>query len=619
MDNKIYLRFIIYFILFGAIVAVGTSIVNHTIQSKNLQKEIVQNAIHAAETKTELTKLYLHHVEQDLYSLANNPLFLEYLENPSSSNTTSIKKLFLNIVMANKDYFQLRFINTDGKELIRIDREKDSNKILIVDDKNLQDKSKRYYFSETLKHKDIDFWYSKFDLNVEHEKIEQPLRPTLRIAKRVRFQDKCRGLVIINVDMSQLLQSLKNSKEFNIYLVDKDGYFITHPDENHSWSRYLGNQHTFTSEFSNENPKQFLEAQNYHGDNLYAFSLEKLFKNNEKIHLILQTRSDYLSLLKKDDYKLTAYLALLIFLISIPTGLFIAIKPTQIQDMLNRTLNDNLKKTEIIDKYVLMFTTDIHGEFKSISTAFCNLTGYERSELIGKSSSILKSGNTSPEDYKALWDAISNGKVWSGEIQDKNKHGDLFWLETTILPIYDDNNAVNGYMSISSDITNKKLYQLISEHDKLTNIYNRHKLDKVLEEELLRVQRYQIPFSLIILDIDHFKLVNDTYGHQVGDSVLIELTKILRHNIRGTDTIGRWGGEEFLIICPNTELSGAEDLAEHLRKKIASYDFTTVGHKTSSFGVASYIEGDDVDSLLKRADDNLYKAKESGRNKVVSA
>ncbi len=615
---KIYLRFIIYFLIFGAVVAIGTSIVNHTLQSKNLKEEIRKDAIHSAESKLELTDIYLDHIEQDLYSLKNNPLFLEYLENASSTNSAAIKKLFLNIVMANKDYFQLRFINTEGKELIRIDKDRNTDKTFIVDDKNLQDKSKRYYFSETLKRKDIDYWYSKLDLNVEHGQIEQPLRPTLRIATRVRFQDKCRGLVIINIDMSHLLKSLKNSNEFHVYIVDKDGYFITHPNDTKSWSRYLGTDHTFMSEFSYADPQEFLGTKNYREDNLYSYSLEKQFKNNEVLHLILQTRSEYLSLLKQDDYKLTLYLALLIFLISIPTGLLIAIKPTKIQDTLNCTLNDNLKKTEIIDKYVLMFTTDKNGLIQSISTAMCNLTGYERSELIGKKSSILKSGYTSPEIYKELWSTINNGTAWNGEVQDKNKQGDLFWLDTTILPLFDDNKNITGYMSISSDITSKKLFQLISEHDKLTNIYNRYKLDQVLEEELHRAQRYNVPFSLIMLDIDHFKSVNDTFGHQVGDSVLIELTKLLRTNIRNTDAIGRWGGEEFLIVCTNTDLNGAKDLAENLREKVATYDFATVGHKTSSFGVASYIEGDNVDSLLKRADDNLYKAKDSGRNKVVS-
>lgn len=139
----------------------------------------------------------------------------------------------------------------------------------------------------------------------------------------------------------------------------------------------------------------------------------------------------------------------------------------------------------------------------------------------------------------------------------------------------------------------------------------------MLEDEINRVQRYQTALSLIILDIDYFKSVNDTFGHQVGDSVLIEMSNILQENLRNTDLLGRWGGEEFLIICPHTDINGTKELAEHLRLKIEKYDFKVIGHKTSSFGVTSFKAGDTIESLLKRADDNLYKAKENGRNQVV--
>ncbi|MDH4943769.1 diguanylate cyclase [Sulfurimonas sp. C5] len=618
MNSKIYLRFIIYFLLFGLVVSFATFFINSIVQSKNITKEIRKNAQHFVEAQENMSRLYIHHLEQDLYSIINNPLFLDYIKDSSVENLTLVQKLFLNVLMANKAYFQLRFINSQGKEVIRIERQKGNNKAFIVDEKNLQDKSQRYYFKETIKHEHGTYWYSKLDLNVEHEKIEEPYRPTMRISIPVTFKNKSQGLVIINVDMSDLLHLLQTSNEFYVYLVDKEGYFILHPDNKKSWSRYLGTKYTLMNEFVNETPKKFLQNESYQRDNMYSFSLEKVFKNGEDIHLVLRTHDNYLASLHEDSSKLTLYLALLIFFISVPTGIIIAFKPAKIQEALHRTLNENLKKTDIIDKYVLTFTTDTDGRFNTISTALCNLTGYERSELIGEKASIFQSGNTSHETYRKLWDTISSGNAWHGELQDKNKDGDLFWLETTILPLYDEHHIFTGYMSISSDITSKKLYQLISEHDKLTNIYNRHKLDKTLEEEFQRVARYNVELSLIILDIDHFKSVNDTYGHQVGDSVLIELTKLLRTNIRNTDIIGRWGGEEFLIICTNTNLKGAYDLAEHLREKVAAYNFTTVGHKTSSFGVAAYSEGDTIESLLKRADDNLYKAKESGRNKVVS-
>lgn len=162
----------------------------------------------------------------------------------------------------------------------------------------------------------------------------------------------------------------------------------------------------------------------------------------------------------------------------------------------------------------------------------------------------------------------------------------------------------------------KKL-ELLSITDKLTQLYNRAKIDELFQFEINKVKRYQQPLSVILLDIDYFKSVNDTYGHQVGDRVLREMAEILRSNVRDVDHLGRWGGEEFIILSSNTTLEHAQQLAEKLRLAIADFSFSTVGKKTASFGVAIYREGDDGDRITKRADDCLYIAKERGRNIVV--
>jgi diguanylate cyclase (GGDEF)-like protein len=152
--------------------------------------------------------------------------------------------------------------------------------------------------------------------------------------------------------------------------------------------------------------------------------------------------------------------------------------------------------------------------------------------------------------------------------------------------------------------------------DRLTGLFNRLKLDQSFKDEVERHRRYQQPFSIIMFDVDHFKNVNDTYGHQVGDQVLVDLAEILLCNVRRVDIPGRWGGEEFLILCPNTSRAGAAALAEKLRTQISSHDFPIVGHKTTSFGVAELTDQDDISSLTKRADEALYRAKATGRNRV---
>jgi diguanylate cyclase (GGDEF)-like protein len=152
--------------------------------------------------------------------------------------------------------------------------------------------------------------------------------------------------------------------------------------------------------------------------------------------------------------------------------------------------------------------------------------------------------------------------------------------------------------------------------DGLTSIYNRSKIEQILTIEVLRSRRYKHPLSIIIADIDHFKNVNDTYGHSVGDVVLAGIASLMKQHVREVDTIGRWGGEEFLIVCPETTADGARKLAEKLRKKIERHHFKDIGIKTVSMGVAQIEEDDWDEDMIKRADKNLYKAKRGGRNRV---
>lgn len=162
---------------------------------------------------------------------------------------------------------------------------------------------------------------------------------------------------------------------------------------------------------------------------------------------------------------------------------------------------------------------------------------------------------------------------------------------------------------------NRELERL-SVTDKLTGLFNRLKLDEVFESEIQRAVRFNQIFSVIILDMDEFKRVNDRHGHQTGDMVLVAVARLLTENTRVTDIVGRWGGEEFVIICPHTDLMGAHALAEDLCKVFRDHDFPVVHRKTASFGVSAYRSGDQVKDLVARADAALYEAKRNGRNRV---
>ncbi len=185
-------------------------------------------------------------------------------------------------------------------------------------------------------------------------------------------------------------------------------------------------------------------------------------------------------------------------------------------------------------------------------------------------------------------------------------------------------SEINALKRLQKDLTeahatlafkNREL-EISARTDRLTSLYNRYQLDQVITSEFQRFRRYGKPFSVLLADCDQFKQVNDTYGHPAGDAVLIDLARLLQSNIRATDTLGRWGGEEFLAILPETGLDNASQLAEKLRATISAYVFPAVGHKTASFGIAQIRPDENIKDLVARADQALYLAKANGRNRV---
>ena len=151
--------------------------------------------------------------------------------------------------------------------------------------------------------------------------------------------------------------------------------------------------------------------------------------------------------------------------------------------------------------------------------------------------------------------------------------------------------------------------------DSLTGALNRHKFEEILKEEIEQTKRYQTPFCLTMFDVDHFKVINDTYGHQTGDEVLIDLAQLVRDQLRNQDRLIRWGGEEFIVLMPMTHLAGARVLAERLREQIETHAFPHGKQVTSSFGIGEY-DGDTANGYLSRIDEALYSAKDGGRNQV---
>ena len=287
-------------------------------------------------------------------------------------------------------------------------------------------------------------------------------------------------------------------------------------------------------------------------------------------------------------------------------------------------INSQMKKyIKIVDENVLTSSTDLDGNITYASEAFCEISGYSKDELIGTNHRIIRHSDMKESTYKELWETITSGKTWKGEIKNKKKNGDYYWVKASISPMFDNKGEIISYTAIREDITDKKIIEEISITDGLTNIYNRRYFDEIFPKIINEAKRKNELVAFVFMDIDHFKQYNDNYGHQKGDEVLINFAACLKQSLhRSSDYTFRLGGEEFAVVYQMETKEKAVEFANTLRKNIENLK---IEHKYSS--VSSYITASMglicknaneivIDEIYKQADDLLYQAKRSGRNQV---
>lgn len=616
MNQKNFkLVFTLYFVVFGLVITIFSSFIGYNIQLINIQERIDKNAEEIAFVKKNNTlKPDIEKMDTLLSALSSNQTLDEFLKNPNPSNKIHCQNIFYTIAMSDRTIMQARFIDATGKEAIRIDRTNGSDRPFVVEDSKLQDKSDRDYFQIVSRMGENSMWHSKIDLNIEHGKVEVPYRPTYRIATPIYREGKFLGIVIVNLLMSEIIEKISTSTVFDHYIIDKEGNFILHPDNRLSWSKYTDSNAKLIDDFPTEASK--ILSGTPKGETFYAYPLDDILHNDDDARLILKPKQEYIDTLFQSNIKTSILVILLSILLSIPLAIYASLAPSKLQKALLASNTELKYFADIIDRYVATVTTKTNSIVTSVSTAYSKLSGYRPEELIGQKINIVKHPDTPKEVHRDLWKTIESGNQWCGELQNKHKDGSDYWIEQTIIPIKDDEDHINAYMSVGSDITAKKELETLSTTDQLTGISNRRNLDELLIRTVEQSKRYSRPVSLLMIDIDHFKNVNDTYGHQIGDLTLQCVATILRENIRDSDNIGRFGGEEFMIICPETTQEAAVRLAEKLRSVIDGFSFATLGYTTVSIGVAQLYSDDTVEQWIKKADDALYHAKQNGRNRV---
>jgi diguanylate cyclase (GGDEF)-like protein/PAS domain S-box-containing protein len=286
--------------------------------------------------------------------------------------------------------------------------------------------------------------------------------------------------------------------------------------------------------------------------------------------------------------------------------------------------SDYLSKIAIDQMHEGITVTDEHGTILRVNNAFTEISGYSRDEVIGKNPNILKSGRHSKGFYDRMWDEIRHHGWWSGEIWNRRKNAQIYpqWLQ--INRIMDPISRKLYYISTFSDITERKKNQekldQLAHYDALTGLMNRHFMKISLQNLIDRQRDSKSIFAVLFIDLDHFKQINDRYGHHIGDLVLQESSQRILGAIRQNDYVGRIGGDEFVVLLTRLEkIEDALRVAEKIVKKISlPYNVNTKTHHISaSIGVAQYpLHGDSVEDLMRRADTAMYRAKNSGRARV---
>lgn len=277
--------------------------------------------------------------------------------------------------------------------------------------------------------------------------------------------------------------------------------------------------------------------------------------------------------------------------------------------------------------------TDADGNIEYVNPKFTALTGYTFDEVRGKIVASTYEVNQARSKFGAGdWQTILDGGEWRGEMLNRRKNGETYWEAVSISPIVDSNGVITHFVAVREDITlrkqdEEKIMRLnagleqMAMTDSLTNLYNRRYFMQRGTEEFKRSRRSGQPLALLMLDIDHFKRVNDGYGHEAGDMALQQITAALKSGLRETDILGRMGGEEFAILLPNTLSKDAGLLAERIRQSVETMPLQVPGTSlaiTISIGtieIAAEMSG--IDDMLRNADVAMYKAKRWGGNRVV--
>lgn len=577
----------------------------------------------------------------DISVLANEKHLQQYINSADSRSRTLLIDELKTFLIHKRLYRMVRILDLKGMEQVRV--EYHNGDMIVTPRHRLQDKSNRYYFQESIGFGPGELYISPIDLNVEYQKIETPQTPMIRFAMSLYNNNNTKtGILVLNYLAQPMLDhfdQMLSGSAGHVALLNHEGYWIRSHNKEKEWGFMHNSEHIFPTDHPDiwEKIIHKKTGQSMVAEGLFTYTTvypvefiggysESEVDNQHAGHHHIDPKiyswtiishipsSVLLEKISAHIFGIFGALWLALFIL----GFFLS------RHFCNNYIQHKKLKQQI-ELHARIYDTTTDGIFitdpdKKIiacNQAFTNITGYSEQEVTGLPLRILSSDIHDYGFYKKLWSDLNKQGYWVGEITNKHKKGFIFneWLR--ISTIYDEEGNIANYIVIITDITNlkerEKRLQELASRDSLTGLYNRHAFYIKLENDIAYSVSTNSKFALLFIDLDKFKPINDRYGHDAGDTILVAVAKRIQNKVRGLDTVARVGGDEFVVVLKNIEsrsnaektkqilLESIQEPIHHDRKQL------TVG---ASIGIAMFPD-DAVDSkeLVSLADQAMYKEK----------
>ena len=591
----------------------------------------------------------------DLRVLAASTSLRRMLQSGGPQAMEDVARDFLVFAANKKKYDQIRYVDSQGMEVIRINY--NGGQPAIVPAEQLQDKADRYYFRDTISLSRNEVFVSPLDLNIENGRIEEPRKPMIRFGMPLYdAAGKKRGVLLINYLGDHFLGHLRNapgSQGDETMLLNAEGYWLLAPSPEDEWGFMFKNKRRFQNEFPSAWRVFHQQEEGVYEDEMGIFAyaaIRPMLEGQVSSTGAPEAYAPSAGMRDAQDYAwtLVSYIPKqildakrvrhwnigllqygLLLLVLIPLTLAFSWATVR-----RRAADSQLERLEQRMRDITrslatgLFVLDRNGRLSMMNPEAERLLGWSEAELCGEEVHDLILPDMEVDAFRDEPEELKNGFLHQEHYHDDElfhcKDGSSFHAAYVVSPLMIDDQPAGTVISFQ-DISERKRMEREMERmatqDELTGLYNRRELNKRLEEEIRRAERYDQHFSVWMLDVDRFKRINDTYGHQDGDTVLKVLAGKLKQMLRDTDIVARFGGEEFTAVLSHTDLELANQMAERVRAEMAEMRIELDGGNslsiTVSIGLAAYPKhGTTAEELIRAADQGLYAAKQGGRNRV---